>query len=163
MSPSVENTTMAYAKRKLSVVPLVLLIVPLAASACAPIPLPAASTMPIPTISVSTAVPLPSATSIPAAPIPTSTQALIIRGTAAIRCEGTQYEPYFALVSPLLDQMVLIAREAQQLQDLPADRRDTLLAAVSSLRSSIEAIPAPVSWPMPTRRPWRLGHRCRKS
>jgi hypothetical protein len=60
-----------------------------------------------------------------------------------MRCEGAQYDGYFALAAPLLDQMALIAKEAQQLQDLPAERREALLAAVLDLRASMETIPVP--------------------
>jgi len=58
-------------------------------------------------------------------------------------CTPPDLDAYVAVVSPLLDQVVIASQEATQLQALPTDRLTALVETTADIQDQLSAIQAP--------------------
>jgi hypothetical protein len=119
-----------------SVLPIVLLALGL--SACGVRPQPTVLPVDSPPASATSTLPAP-------APSPTSSpaDAILQSPVPPSACTAHDLDAYVAVVSPLLDQVIVAAREATQLQALSTDRVMALVDAASLIHDQLSATQAP--------------------
>jgi len=94
------------------------------------------ATPPIPTATVT---PPPS----PTIPHATATETSAWSDVPLEICQPGELEIYLAALSPIADQLIILAREVIQLEELPKSRADEILAETIVLKTDLDTLTAP--------------------